>query len=89
MWWDESAPRKVNVRLRIVGRKKEFIHKLDLTFETDEVYQDSNIFLMKARMLTIINRLNAGKMSQSWQVIIFFHTIAFCIFRHMLNRVCT
>ena len=38
MWWDEPAPRKVNVRLSIVGRKKEFIHKLDLAFETDEVH---------------------------------------------------
>merc|ERR1712037_371575 len=37
MWWDEGAPRKVNVKLSIVGRKKEFIHKFDLVFETDEV----------------------------------------------------
>merc|ERR1712037_1047490 len=37
MWWDEAAPRKVNVKLSIVGRKKEFIHKFDLVFETDEV----------------------------------------------------
>ena len=38
MWWDEAAPRKVNVKLSIVGRKKEFIHKFDLVFETDEVH---------------------------------------------------
>ena len=43
MWWDECAPRKVNVKLDIVGRsKKELIHKLDLIFETDEVHRFLN-----------------------------------------------
>ena len=43
MWWDEAAPRKVNVKLSIVGRKKEFIHKFDLVFETDEVHTFQNM----------------------------------------------
>merc|ERR1712243_324916 len=38
VWWDDCTPRKVNVKLNVVGRsKKELIHKLDLIFVTDEV----------------------------------------------------
>ena len=39
MWYAGCSQRKVNVRLSIVGRKMEFIHKLDLIFETDQVHR--------------------------------------------------
>ena len=55
MWWDEAAPRKVNVKLSIVGRKKEFIHKFDLVFETDEVHIFQYVYVRK--ILCILSTL--------------------------------